>query len=58
MGGLGGETTMHRRLVALAAFLPKFTAPDFEFGQWPERECAGLVWPFDFSPQAEKLLDT
>ena len=57
VGGIGSEMTMHQRLVALAAFLPIFTAPGFEFGQWPVTDRASVVWPFDFSPPAEQLLD-
>ena len=51
-------TALRVGIVALAAFLAVFTAPDFEFGQFPETDCAGAIWPFDFSPQAEELLDT
>jgi len=57
VGGLGSEMTMHQRLVSLAAFLPVFTAPGFEFGRWPETDRASPFIPFDFSPQAEELLD-
>ena len=48
---------MDQRLASLAALLPEFEAPDFEFGQWFEMDRVTIAQPFDFSPPAERLLD-
>src|ERR1700729_3197744 len=57
----GSTTTLRERLHALAAFLPEFEKPGFEFGQWvtPPAEPGVMIMPyFTQGPVAESLCRT
>ena len=58
----GSTTTLRERLHALAAFLPEFEKPGFEFGEWvtpPASEPGVMIMPyFTQGPVAESLCRT
>ena len=55
----GSTTTLRERLHALAAFLPEFENPGFEFGKWvtpPASEPGVMIMPYlALGPVAESL---